>query len=301
MLELINKLFEESKIKYKNNYRNYSYKYIVKKLNKQLTQQELYDIIYKDENKLCPICGKKRKFISFGYGYNKTCSKECSNILAKVNIRGKSYKEIYGNKKVNCGFQKGENNVAKKEDIRIKISKGVLESYKDSNLILKRKEKLLNNPIFLPHKNVKGKNGKFYRSKLESDFAELLEDNNIPFRYEKQFKMNNNHYKYVDFVLYDKIWVEITGYAYDKWQKDFNDKIKIFQNSLDIDNNIIYILTYKNKLDLLLDNLFHHKKLINTNIFYNIINDKENILKDIRFMHQIIRGNEFIRRLNNDN
>lgn len=109
--------------------------------------------------------------------------------------RGKTYKEIYGEKKVNCGFKRGDLN-----------------------------------PNFTRNKYIgckkQNKFGEKYRSNYEVLFSEKLHEYNICFSYEDQFKLNNGKVKIVDFVVGDNL-VEITGYAYKQWQDDFDSKIAL--------------------------------------------------------------------------
>lgn len=292
---------------------NYITGWINRRLQNKLSTEDIYCIINNIKEKpRCPICGNNCKFYNLSKGYAKTCGNgKCVGESNALKTKGKTYKEIYGDRIVRCGFQKGQDNIAKRQDIRKKISIGVRNSYKDRNLINRRSINLLNNPILRLNKIISDNYGNFYRSKLEAAFSNFLIENNIPFKYEERFKMCNGHTKIVDFLLYDNVWVEISGYAYAGWQQDFNNKIKMFQESIDVYENIIYILTYKNKLDLLVKNLIFNnsilpqKKLTNLNVFYNrieidgnqIINKKE-IMRDIKFIESITLGNKYLKEHN---
>jgi len=76
------------------------------------------------ENSICISCDKK---INLG---NIRCGR-CYHKYRK----GMTYMEIYGTKRPNCGYKPGELNIAKRPEIRKKISNAVKESYnKNPNL-----------------------------------------------------------------------------------------------------------------------------------------------------------------------
>ena len=316
LTDKVKSLYEQAVVKYKESTRpaNYIPGWINKRLEQKLSIEQIYCIVNNIENKpKCAVCGKDCRFINLTWGYRKTCGNpKCIGQTSGLKTKNKTYSEIYGQRKVKCGFQKGENNIAKRPEIREKISIAVKKSYEDEHLINKRRQRLLKRPILTRNKTVSDSYGNLYRSKLEAAFSNFLIENNIPFKYEIPIKMNNGHHKIVDFVLYDKVMVEITGYSYPGWQKDFNEKIFIFQRSIDIYDKVIYILTYKNKLDLLINNLlsgfqatdsnFCKKKLENTNIFFNKIEvedgniiNKDEIMKDIHFIKSIVLGNRYLK------
>lgn len=54
--------------------------------------------------------------------------------------KGKTYFEIYGTSTPNCGHRRGEDNIAKRVDIRKKISDGVKASYTPELLELRRRQ-----------------------------------------------------------------------------------------------------------------------------------------------------------------
>lgn len=104
------------------------------------------------------------------------------------------------------------------------------------------------------------KNEKF-RSKLELSFSELMISNNIAYTYEGKFnriQMVDSRVKVVDFIVQDKI-IEITGFAYKKWQDDFLDKIKCLRKS---DKRSIIILTYKKYVDYMRKMLYNNEDMI---------------------------------------
>lgn len=240
--------------------------------NKYLSKVNRGNMCDKCKNpKLCKCgCGKLVK--TPGKFYYGNCSK-----------RGKTYKDIYGTVDIKCGFQKGEENIAKREDIKKKISKGVRESY-TSELREKRRVKsyetgFYKNQFGKKYSNIKGEN---FRSNLEVEFSNFLIKNNIEYEYEKSIKLLNGKRKVVDFVIYGYIFIEITGYAYENWKKDFNKKIKWLKESIGSEEFIL-ILTYKNALD----EIFFRNIYVGENVFFGDVKDIEQILKTLEFIKQI--------------
>jgi len=277
MNDLIKEKYREGLVKYRgsNKPHNYIPFFIKKELNIwNINNQELYMIIndLKKENLICPQCNKKqKKYLGFNKGFSKYCSVDCMHKYQRTpaghdfiskklkgrpsKLKGKTYEEIHGTKNVKCGYQRGENNIAKRVDIRKKISIGVLLSYKNNpELIEKRRVAAYKNKIYLNKKsfnlNLKDKNENLRRSKLEVLFSNLLIDNDISFVYERVVKMINNHMKVVDFLINDDLYVEISGYAYEGWRADFDYKIKVLKNSINVNKKIL-ILTYPEFVDIL--------------------------------------------------
>lgn len=114
-------------------------------------------------------------------------------------LKGKTYKEIHGDKPVACGFRKGDQNPNFTRDKYIGCT-------------------IVNN------------SGKRFRSSYEAKFSNLLEEHNIPYDYEHHYKLCNGKVKIVDFVVNGKL-VEITGYAYEKWKNDFDVKIQLLSKT----------------------------------------------------------------------
>ena len=163
-------------------------------------------------------------------------------------LKGKTYKEIYGTDTPKCGYQKGANNIAKNPDIRKKISEGVKQSYiNDPSLKEKRRENCGFSGKNYQHyfKTKPSKDGNMFRSSFEVEFSDFLYENSIKYLYEKWILMCNDHYKIVDFIVDDKI-IEVTGYAFEDWQNNFNKNIKILRKSI---NNDIIIITYNKWVD----------------------------------------------------
>ena len=107
--------------------------------------------------------------------------------------KGKTYKEIYGTDNPKCGFKKGEENIAKREDIKKKISKGVRESY-TPELKKKRSEQIKNEKwqiyskvsqrLFFEVLNKVENKDKIYFAKLNKEFNIWCEKENRLYSYD---------------------------------------------------------------------------------------------------------------------
>lgn len=156
-------------------------------------------------------------------------------------LKGKTYKEIYKGKHPTSGFKKGSQNPNFTRDKYIGC-------------------KLLNN------------SSKKFRSSYEVTFSNFLEQNNIEYDYEHHFRMLNNKVKIVDFIIKDKL-VEITGYAYLKWQQDFDIKISLLHKSYPEKN--IVIVCDDSKLSLLTERHGEYCTIIS-------LNNKSDLLKEFK-------------------
>jgi len=223
---------------------------------------------YKINKSLCE-CGNKK-------GYDTKSCMKCSSTT-----RGMIQSDIVKKypKWKNCGHKKGELNVSKNINIRKKIKIGLRKYYKNNPQVLKEKS------IHRTNLNINTKFGKLkyennvgekFRSKLEASFSNILNDNNIKYDYEVPIKMINDRYKVVDFVVND-ILIEVSGYAYESWRKDFNNKIKILRDSVD---NQIIILTYSQNLNKLYD-------ITSYDIYTGSIDNKKDIINKINFCSNI--------------
>ena len=65
-----------------------------------ITSKQYYDMFFKKDNEgICPVCGKETKFFSFGKGYNSHCSYKCTQ--QDIDVRTKyedTCLELYGAK-----------------------------------------------------------------------------------------------------------------------------------------------------------------------------------------------------------
>lgn len=132
-------------------------------------------------------------------------------------LKGRSYEDIHGHSQPACGFKRGNKNLNFTRDRYIGCT-------------------LVN------------KSGKRFRSSYEVKFSEFLEKNNISYDYEHHFKLLNGKIKIVDFIVNDKL-VEVTGYAYPKWQQDFDVKIALLNASYP--QKKIIIICDNSKIELL--------------------------------------------------
>jgi hypothetical protein len=273
-----------------------------KKLSSNKLTEKIYCIINEVEAPSCKVCHSVlAKFKSFSVGYSDFCSRKCAvaspeykQLMSIINSRpnknkGKSYKEIYNEKIPTCGFQPGDNNVARRPEIREKISIGVKKSY-TPELRQKRRNQVYKDfdsgkSFCRYQKKYKNSKGEMFRSSLEVHFSEFLIRNSFHYEYEKVFKLINGKRKIVDFVIDNLILVEISGYAYKKWQEDFKTKMFLLRESI---NNPILILTYSDKTE----QIFKDFIFAGMDIFFGNIYDEERIIKSINFFKKIWESNE---------
>lgn len=68
----------------------------------KLSSKEYYDKFFKKENEgICPVCGKETQFIKFSLGYRKTCSYSCAstnNAEDRKQVRHNNYDGKYFSK-----------------------------------------------------------------------------------------------------------------------------------------------------------------------------------------------------------
>jgi hypothetical protein len=154
------------------------------------------------------------------------------------NTKGKTYKEIYGDKEITNGFKRGDKNPNFTRDKYI-------------------------------GRTLTNKFGEKFRSSYEVIFSELLLDNNIPYDYEHHFKLNNGRVKIVDFIV-NNIFVEVTGYAYEKWQQDFDTKILLLHQTYP-DQQIV-IICDDSKVNLLKERHSYYCTIFSLSEYDKIIN-----------------------------
>ncbi len=304
MINLIFELYEEAKEKYKNSHRpnNYIPGYIRKKFDKQITNEQIHKILFQEnKDKFCIVCNKKIEYKKFN-SISETCSIKCAHNTTSYKenyskatkgkskaTKGKTYKEIYGTSTPACGFKNGKDNLAKRHDIRKKISEGVKASYNDE-LRKHRSIQAYNSGFIGGHfkKSINDDYGNNFRSKLEAQFSNFLIKNNVKYEYEKRVNLVNGKVKIVDFVI-DDIFIEITGYAYDTWQEDLQKKIIWLRESLN-DSDFIFLITYSDKKEKLqLDSI---KNKIGHNIFIFDMEELENVIDKIKFVNKITQLNK---------
>lgn len=199
-----------------------------------------------DKKGLCK-CGCGREALINKSGYAHGCKN-----------RGKKYSEIYKDKVPKNGFKKGllNPNYTTPQFQRFKL--------KSPN-----------------------KRGELFRSTLEARFSNLCHDNYIDYDYEVRIPLCNRKVKVVDFSLdYNEILIEITGYSYDKWQRDFDSKFSILKQT--VKDVPIIILTYPDKKELV------HSRNIDRDVFIESIDNEEGILKKIALFRSINFSNKHI-------
>lgn len=141
-----------------------------------------------------------------------------------------------------------------------------------------------------PKEGFKNSRGEKFRSRLEVNFSELLYKNNISFNYNTDYEfpiqMVDGRFKMVDFKIGD-VLIEITGYAYRKWQEDFNEKIKTLRKSTDLP---IIILTYSDKQKII------YQTAIDIDMFTGDIQNTQDILEKLIFCQWLVNTRKEIRK-----
>jgi len=200
----------------------------------------------------CP-CGCEKKFMRSRMMIDK------NPYWVNHNNRGKTYIEIYGTKTPGCGFKKDLENP----------NFTCLRSKNFSTL------KCLNSI------------GQRFRSKLEVSFSEYCIKNNIPYINEVIVNLIDGKRKIVDFVIYDNIIVEISGFASPEWKKTFIEKMKVLRQST---INPILILTYNN--NIYLDSEIY--ECCNCNVLVGSIQDLDKTIRTIKFLKNILYLNSMV-------
>jgi len=119
-------------------------------------------------------------------------------------------------------------------------------------------------------------NGEKFRSKLEVEFSEILIKHNINYKYEKTLKLINKRNKYIDFVIDDFIYIEITGFAYTKWKEDFKKSMRLVRKSCKYTDHLLFISYPENY-----HKLFKLAAECEINTYTSSIDDHERILNII--------------------
>jgi len=136
--------------------------------HKHSSIKEYYDIYLKKENEGICYCGKETQFLgSINKGYSKCCS--CSCAQNHPNTKKKQRKAKLG--KIRLCF-KGDNNPAKRPDVRKKISKVKKENWSNPKGVYNTKEyrKKLSKEIS------KALKGKSYEERHGKEKAEILKE-----------------------------------------------------------------------------------------------------------------------------
>lgn len=188
----------------------------------------------------------------------KECQCGCGQLTKRKwalghGLRGRTYREIYGDKIPKCGFAKG--------DLNPNFTRSKFIGCKLENKI-----------------------GERFRSSLEVQFSEFCIENDIPYKYEERVKLIDGRVKIVDFVLFNTILVEITGFAYKGWQEIFIEKMKLLRQST---INPILILTYPKYIHT--NSLI--RKCLDIDVFVDSIESLETIIKKINMFRHMIKSN----------
>jgi len=176
---------------------------------------------------------------------------------------------------------KGLNNPSKKDDVKDKISLGLIK-YHNSNIRLLYENVFINTGYSFKYKNSIGET---FRSTYEVKVSEYLISKKIKYKTEVPILMKNNRYKIVDFVINNNIFIEVTGYANKSWKEQFNMKINELRKSC---NNIIIIISTKDKFNELF------KNISNENVFIEELYNLDKLDKTISLANNIIRSNEIL-------
>jgi len=157
-------------------------------------------------------------------------------------LKGKTYREIYGTEHPKCGFQRGENNVAKRPEVREKI----INKLRDFKYKMMRKIHI-------------DEDGNKYRSSFEVDVKNHLVKLGLKFDYKKHYE---NKIKIKDKIFIPdflfkaseitkkhpkrnrKILIEITGSVFPEWRKKFIEKIDYIVEHDKEKKYFIIIVTY---------------------------------------------------------
>ena len=184
----------------------------------------------------CEICGKPVKVYT-----TKTCSQKCYGLLNK----GKTYEERYGIEVATRmkEARKGENNVSKRKDVRIKLS-----------------ERASRRQYFKhPYEDSFGIK---YASREEVQVAEIIRNSGYAVVYEERLKLKDSRYIVPDFSIVENgkllAIVEFSGAGFSGWIKKFKDKIRRVRESFP--NLKIIVITYSKRYHYYLD-LFSKYKI----------------------------------------
>jgi len=218
----------------------------------------------------CEIVGEKRCF-------------DCYNEWKT----GKTHEEIFGDAAEDVGFQEGEDNIAKDEAVRKKISEGIKDSYDEGLRDVRRKamKKRWQEGVISGKHDCVNENDEKLRSEFEVKFSNFLTQNNIEYIYEKPVDIEHKT-KIVDFYLPNyNTFVEVSGYGWDEWKEKFNKDMKALRDAID---NPIILVTYEDKYDEIRNATFEQD-------MYRISEENlERLIKDLRFISRIQAANEVI-------
>ena len=184
--------------------------------------------------KICNNC-EENAFFCLACGSNipfdrKICNKCYHDKNIQTEIIQKMPLIVEGHKKQGQKIL-GANNPSKRMDVRKKISEGVTQSYID-------------NPELRLMKLLPAQREGEYRSGLERKVAAILVDNDIPFKYEGGRMLYKGKGRIVDFLIDDKIAIEVAGYIRSNHEREdidnYLEKVEAFSENYPISIVITY-------------------------------------------------------------
>jgi hypothetical protein len=234
---------------------------LVARISKICRECKQHFLAKQQNTKICNSC-RELVQVTCSCGCNKSTTKTVweSNkgpvFIRGHRVKGKTYEQIYGKPRseIKSGFKKGLEN----------------PNYTTQRF----------NPYGLTRPNSIGEN---FRSSLEVKFSELLIRNNYSYQYEVRVKIGRDRIKVVDFIINEKIFVEVTGYVTSSWRQDFNTKISLLRAHYP--NYPILLLTYKEYVEEL------RNSCQDIDIFIECIDSEVEVLKKIQLSQSIIFTN----------
>ncbi len=214
---------------------------------------------------------------------NRKGYKNSTGFYVSHGHRGKTYLEIYGTSTPSVGFKSGSLNVAKRSEVREKITKGLILAYKEGRKLPVDPEKILKlYPNF--QQRLPNSRGELFRSSWEVQFSEFLLKNKLDYEREIVIPLLGKRKKVVDFIIDRNILIEVTAVAHKKWQEDFFRKIQLLRKSIDYNCHIMIVTSEKNCHT---PNLFHKE----FNIYVCDKDNENGLLKTINFCRTLIYVN----------
>lgn len=206
----------------------------------KLSSKEYYDKFFKKENEgICPVCGKETQFIKFSLGYRKTCSYSCAstnNAEDRKQVRYNNYDGKYFskegrenlNKIASETFESRNKQNIEKLKTEYKIPNEVeitnisqIKEIKDKKEQTNIEKYGIKNSFLIKDENGEEKRIKTSNEKYGTDYPmqnDKLQDNRIKTCIDKYDSLYFTHkYKYND-LKFDSSW----ELAYYIWLKDNN-------------------------------------------------------------------------------
>lgn len=222
----------------------------------KISPKEYYDKYLKKENEgICPVCGKPTVFLGVIYGYRQHCSTSCSTFDPKVKAKNKATTIA------RYGVAHNWNNGILRENCKntMKEKYGVTHNWQSSKLRSKEKFKV---------------------SQLEQEFMDYLDLYHISYKYRYYDETGKYPYE-CDFYLPTlNMFIEINGTAlHDTHIFDPNNENDIKQ--LEYYKSRIDSSWYQSKVRIWLKDYEKQQTAIKNNLNYKIIWTKQDIEKFI--------------------